>query len=150
MSSPTIDAIHEDLGAERLNPGKWRNNLVESVVIGAMGAQNAMSYFKRGCLVITPGDREDVVTAAVEATNEEGKQLAGMVLTDNIKPNSSVIEVVEKASFPVLLAKEDSYEVASRVHNLNVKTRPGDTQKISVIRDIIGANVDVNKILRAL
>jgi hypothetical protein len=40
--------------------------------------------------------------------------------------------------------------VASRVNNLNVKTRPGDTEKISVIRDIIAANVDVNKILKAL
>ena len=42
------------------------------------------------------------------------------------------------------------YEVASRVHNLTVKTRPGDVEKISVIRDIIAENVDVNKILRAL
>jgi BioD-like phosphotransacetylase family protein len=50
----------------------------------------------------------------------------------------------------VLLAAEDSYEVASRVHNLNVKTRPGDTEKISVIRDIIATHVDVNKILCAL
>ena len=32
--------------------------------------------------------------------------------------------------YPVLLAEGDSYEVASRVHDLNVKTRPADTRKI--------------------
>jgi len=48
------------------------------------------------------------------------------------------------------LAKEDSYEVASRVHDLTVKTRPDDTQKISLIRDLIAEHVDVGKILKAL
>jgi BioD-like phosphotransacetylase family protein len=60
------------------------------------------------------------------------------------------LQVIEKAPFPVLLAGEDSYEVASRVHNLNVKTHAVDTEKISVIRDLIATHVDVNKILRAM
>jgi len=44
----------------------------------------------------------------------------------------------------------DIYEVASKVHDLTVKTRPDDTEKISIIRDLIAEHVDVNKILRAL
>jgi BioD-like phosphotransacetylase family protein len=52
--------------------------------------------------------------------------------------------------FPVLLAEEDSYLVASKVHDLTVKTRPDDTQKINLIRDLIAEYVDVNKILKAL
>ncbi len=60
LSRPTVESIQEDLKAERLNSGGQANAIVGSVVIGAMGAQNAISYFKPGCLVITPGDREDV------------------------------------------------------------------------------------------
>jgi BioD-like phosphotransacetylase family protein len=150
LSSPTIDSIQEDLKAERLNKSGRASNLVDSVVIGAMGAQNAISLFKRGCLVITPGDREDIVMAAAVVALDPHQQLAGIVLTENLRPNPAVLRIIEKASFPVLLAAEDSYEVASRVHNLIVKTRPGDTEKISVIRDIIAAHIDVNKILRSL
>lgn len=150
LSSPTIASIQEDLHAERIDRRGPPNSLVRSVVIGAMGAQNAVSHFKPGCLVITPGDREDVIAAATEVAIEEGQQLAGMILTENIQPNANVLRIVEKAPFPVLVAEENSYEVASRVHNMNVKTRPGDTEKISVIRDIIGANIDVEKILNAL
>ena len=115
-----------------------------------MGAQNAITHFKRGCLVITPGDREDIVMAAVVAASDPDQQLSGIILTEKLRPNSALMRLIEKAAFPILLAAEDSYEVASRVHNLIVKTRPGDTEKISVIRDIIAANVDVKKILRAL
>jgi hypothetical protein len=150
LSSPTIESIQEDLRAERLNQSGRANNPVDSVVIGAMGAQNAISLFKRGCLVITPGDREDIIMAAAVVASDPNQQLAGIILTENLRPNPAVLRIIEKAAFPVLLAAEDSYVVASRVHNLIVKTRPGDTEKISVIRDIIAAHVDVNKILCAL
>jgi BioD-like phosphotransacetylase family protein len=147
LSRPTIAAIQEELKAKSLNNSSQFDNMVVSVVIGAMSAQNAESHFKRGTLVITPGDREDIILAAAA---EPGRQLAGMVLTEKIKPANGVLRVIEKASFPVLLAGEDSYEVASQVHNLSVKTRAADTEKISVIRDLIATHVDVNKILRAL
>jgi len=51
---------------------------------------------------------------------------------------------------PVLLTDQDSYEVASAVHDLTVKTRPADAEKISVIRDLIAKNVDLRRILAAL
>jgi BioD-like phosphotransacetylase family protein len=150
LSRPTIESIREDLMAQPLNNCGRVNNMVESVVIGAMGAQNAINYFKRGCLIITPGDREDIVMAAATMAAGHDHQLAGLILTEDLRPGPAVMRVIEKVSFPVLLCQENSYEIASRVHNMTVKTRPADTEKISVIRDIIAAHVDVNKILRAL
>jgi BioD-like phosphotransacetylase family protein len=49
-----------------------------------------------------------------------------------------------------LLAQEDSYAVASKVHDLTVKTRPADVEKIALIRDLIAQNVNVQKILESL
>jgi hypothetical protein len=60
------------------------------------------------------------------------------------------MKVIRAMPIPVLLAKQDSYEVASRVHDLTVKTRPNDAEKISLIRDLIANNVDVKKILDSL
>jgi BioD-like phosphotransacetylase family protein len=150
LSSPSLAAIQEDLQARPLNQSRQYNNLVDNVVIGAMGASNALGLFHRGTLVITPGDREDIILAAAQTAAEPGRPLAGMILTDKLKPVNGALRLIEKVPFPVLLAGEDSYEVASRVHNLIVKTRAADTEKISVIRDLIAGHVDVNKILRAL
>src|SRR4051812_16612982 len=64
LSCPTVELIREELNAELLNQPEHLRGLVEDVIVGAMGAQNAVSYFKPGALLITPGDREDIVLAA--------------------------------------------------------------------------------------
>jgi BioD-like phosphotransacetylase family protein len=150
LCNPTFAAIQAETRACPLNAWQGDDNLIKNVVIGAMGAQTAIGHFKRGTLVITPGDREDIIRAAVASASEEGRCLAGMVLTEKLMPDEGVLGLIEKAPFPVLLSEDDSYEVASRVQNLIVKTRAADTEKISVIRDLIAEHVDVNKILRAL
>jgi BioD-like phosphotransacetylase family protein len=151
LSSPSLNFIRDELQAVLLNSDKQIHNLVDDVVVGAMGVNNAMRFFKRGVLLITPGDREDIILAAGANIGAGGSsQLAGIVLTGGLRPSESVLKVIRSMAFPVLLAKEDSYEVASKVHDLIVKTRPDDTEKISIIRDLIAKYVDVNKILKAL
>ena len=106
------------------------HNLVEDVVVGAMGAQNAIRHFKRGMLLITPGDREDIILAAYTAIDAKSNdRMAGIVLTGGLRPSDSVLKVIRTLPVPVLLAQQDSYEVASTVHDLTVKTRPGDVEK---------------------
>jgi BioD-like phosphotransacetylase family protein len=124
---------------------------VDDVVVGAMGAHNAMDFFKPGVLLITPGDREDIVLAACTSLDAQSdKRMAGIVLTGDLRPSPAVLKVIRVMPIPVLLAKQDSYQVASKVHDLTVKTRPNDAEKISLIRDLIATNVDLKKILDAL
>jgi BioD-like phosphotransacetylase family protein len=119
--------------------------------VGAMGAHNAMRFVTAGVLLITPGDREDIVLAACATIQaQQAEPMAGIVLTGDLRPGPSVLKVIRTMPIPVLLAAEDSYEVASRVHDLTVKTRPGDFEKISLIRDLIARNVNVKRMLEAL
>ena len=153
LSNPTIDLIREDLRAELLNEPSREAllELMDDVVVGAMGAQNAIPFFKRGVLLITPGDREDILLAActsIEAQSEN--TMAGIILTGGLRPSESVLKVIRAMPIPVLLATQDSYRVASKVHDLTVKTRPADAGKISLIRDMIAKSVDVKKILNSL
>jgi BioD-like phosphotransacetylase family protein len=151
LSNPTIDLIREELNAELLNEPPNLHGLVNDVVVGAMGAHNAMSYFRRDALLITPGDREDIILAActsLDAQNDE--KMAGIVLTGNLRPGSELLKVIRAMPIPVLLARQDSYEVASKVHDLTVKTRPTDAEKIALIRNLIGNNVNVHKIVEAI
>ncbi len=151
LSCPTVDSIREDLNAELLSSPDRLNALVEDVVVGAMGAQNAMNYFKRGVLLITPGDREDIILAACTGLDADRQDMmAGMVLTGNLRPNPNLLKVIRGMPIPVLLAAEDSYRVASKVHDITVKTRPADANKISLIRDVVSKNVNLDTILKSL
>ena len=151
LSNPTVDLIREELRAELLNQPPTLDTLVEEVVVGAMGAQNAMQFFKRGTLLITPGDREDILLAAGATTAPHSdEKMAGIVLTGGLRPSESVLKALQTLPIPVLLAKADSYQVASKVHNLTVKTRPTDAKKIALIRDIVAQHINVKKIIDAL
>jgi BioD-like phosphotransacetylase family protein len=153
LANPTVGLIREELGAKLLNEPLPESllGLVDDVVVGAMGAQNAISFFKRGVLLITPGDREDLVLAACTGIDEQSEdKMAGIILTGDLRPSENVLKVIRSMPIPVLLAKQDSYRVASKVHDLTVKTRPGDAEKISLIRNIIAKSVNVEKILKSL
>jgi BioD-like phosphotransacetylase family protein len=147
---PTVDLIRDELHAELLNRPPTLDTLVEDVVVGAMGVHNAMQFFKHGVLLITPGDREDLLLAASAATAHREDKMAGVILTGGLRPGDTVLQAIQSLPVPVLLAKADSYQVASRVHNLTVKTRPTDARKISLIRDIVARHVNVKKIVDSL
>lgn len=151
LSNPTMEIIRDELMAEVLNrPGK-NTNIVEEVVVGAMGVHNTMSSFRPGVMIITPGDREDIILAAATTVIAQPRDcLAGIVLTGGVHPTPDVLKLIQEMPFPVLLAQQGSYIVASTVHDLIVKTRSTDLEKIAVIRDLISAHVDVKKILNSL
>ncbi len=151
LSQPTVGLIREELRAEMLNTPPTLNTLVDDVVVGAMGAQNAMPFFKPGVLLITPGDREDILLAAGATTFPgSAENMAGIVLTGGLRPSPAVIKALQTMPIPILLAKPDSYQVASLVHSLTVKTRPADAKKISLIRDLVAEHVNVKKIIESL
>src|SRR4051794_25969116 len=117
LTSPTIELISEELSAELLNSHEHIHNMVEDVVLGAMGVHNAMSFFKPGVLIITPGDREDILLAAATTRLGSSKDgLSGIILTGDLRPNSNLLKMIKGMGCPVLLAKQSSYDVASRVH----------------------------------
>jgi BioD-like phosphotransacetylase family protein len=151
LSSPTLELVREELNAELLTESKNLRILVEDVVVGAMTAANTIKFFRQGALLITPGDREDIVEAASKSF-ESGRteKIAGIVLTGNLRPGAATMKLIRAMPVPVLLAAPDSYEVAAKVHDLTVKTRPTDAEKISLIRDLIAKHVNVQKIVASL
>lgn len=149
LSKPSVELVQEELDAELLNSSSGIANLVDSVVVGAMGVQNVIKALSPGVLLIASGDREDIIFAIATLARDEGG-LAGIVLTGKAHPSASVLKAIRSLPFPVLLAAEDSYAVASTVHDLIVKTRPNETQKISLIRDLIAEHVAVDRILESL
>jgi hypothetical protein len=147
LTNPTLDQVRDGLKAEMLNNSKQLQNRVNTVVVGSITTANAPSFLPSNALLITPGDGDSQIVAAATTAHAV---LAGIVLTGNVRPGGDVLKLIQEMPFPVLLAREDSYHVASTVHDLTVKTRPNDTEKISLIRDLIAEYVDVNKILKAL
>jgi BioD-like phosphotransacetylase family protein len=149
LSRPTLDLIREELKAEVLNHSVQIHNIASRIVIGAMGAVRAAKLFKPGVVLITPADRDDILRAASEYL-ANGGNLAGIVLSDDIPPSAATLKLARSLPCPVLLSSDDSYQVASKIHDLIVKIRPDDTEKIRLVQELIAKHVKLDKILEAL
>ncbi len=150
LSKPTLDLIREELKAEVLAGASRIHNIVQRVVIGSMSPANVGKLLQPDTLLICSADREDTLAAAAETSIRDEGRLAGIILSDDIRPTAAARKLVERFNCPVLFAPADSYTVASTVHDLTVKTRPDDIQKIGLIQDIVARHVNLDRILKAL
>ncbi|HEX7472571.1 MAG TPA: AAA family ATPase [Candidatus Limnocylindrales bacterium] len=78
----------------------------------------------------------------------EGAAL-GLVLTGGYRPRPAVIDAIRRADLFATLVADDTYRVASEVHDLLVKTHPADREKIELIKDLVAGHLDIDRILAA-
>ncbi len=152
LSSPNLHQVAERINGSWLHEEKDQNwKRVNTIIIGAMTAAGILDTLTPGALIITPGDREDIIMAVISyASSPEAHEIAGIVLTRGIVPHHTLRELIAKSRIPVLLAEEDSYNVASRIHSMTVKTQPEDRDKIPVIKNMIQENVDLELLANSL
>jgi BioD-like phosphotransacetylase family protein len=100
-----------------------------------------------GTLVIVPGDRDDAILRLTSSHAANGGPAVGLVLTGGYRPSQTVIDEIRWADLFATLVAEDTYEVASEVHDLLVKTHAADIDKIAMIKALVAEHLDVDRIL---
>ncbi|HEV8490025.1 MAG TPA: AAA family ATPase [Candidatus Limnocylindrales bacterium] len=104
----------------------------------------------------TVSEASRIAAIAAEATNErtasvDGHEGAavGLVLTGGYRPRPPVLAAIRQADLFATLVAEDTYSVASEVHDLLVKTHAADHEKIELIKRLVADYLDVDRILAA-
>ena len=144
------------------------DRVIDGVAIGAMEPGHMLERVGPKTLVIVPGDREDVIltlttahlmgaprgAAADELTrptlgldDRHAGAAIGLVLTGGYRPRKAVLEAIRRADLFATLVPDDTYTVASEVHDLLVKTHAADHEKIEMIKELVASNLDIDRIL---
>ncbi len=153
LSYPTIKQIVEETDFEVLCGKAALENHVSKIIVGAMKPSDALKYIVDDSLLITPSDRDDMIMTALGCyrdTNKTRPKASGIVLSGDIRPEEPVISLLEKSGIPVLLAKTDTYTTASYIHDLTVKIRPQDIDKINTAVRLIKDYVGLDSILKGI
>jgi len=153
LANATLGQICKTTRGQFINGKTKSRRRVQKVVIGAMNSGHAMEHFKPGTLIITPGDREDVILAALSSStlsDNDGHAIAGLVLSGDLVPNSPIMELLKNSDVPTIASPLDSYTVASSIHSMTVKTLPGDVEKIDKIQSLVDRYVEVDRLLAKL
>ncbi len=138
--------------------GRWINGKAQGLrerihrfAIGAMTARGMIDYLQPGSLIITPGDRDDIILSAIASAGISGKKVvSGIILTRDTMPHPKIMELLAQTNIPVIAAAADSYQVAACINKMTIKTQPEDDDKIPVIKKLILENVAIDRIVEAL
>tara|TARA_Y100000814_G_scaffold292486_1_gene271193 strand:+ start:892 stop:1953 length:1062 start_codon:yes stop_codon:yes gene_type:complete len=151
LSSPNLKQIQERVSARLLN----RDDLLptqrfDNIIIGAMTATRFLKSILPNTLLITPGDREDIIIAALShQENVEKGSISGIILTRGFEPSPDLTKRIHNSRIPVIITDSGSYTVASRIYGMTVKTQPEDEDKIPLIKKLVQKNIDLNQIVES-
>ena len=145
LVDPTIKEVVEKLDGQVLFGQEFLNNQAGSFGVGAMQLPNYLTHFKDNSLVITPGDRADIILGALQASvSVNYPKISGIVLTGGIIPEDSILKLIEglKLTLPIVSVSEGTFEVTNKVGNIKSAIYADNTQKI--ITSIAGFEKHVN------
>jgi BioD-like phosphotransacetylase family protein len=134
LKAPTMNQMCQRLDGEFLAGKELGNNQAENIIVGAMAVGNFLRHIRESTLVITPGDREDIILGALSwnlSESSQKNQISGLILTGNQRPAGFVNRVIRKSNVPVFQTRLDSFQTASRVHDMTVKIQVTDQSKIA-------------------
>lgn len=152
LTYPTMEQIMEAVKGKLLYGKKFLKKRVSRILIGAMEPCHAFAYFAPHSLIIVPGDREDIILAAIAGERVLGRdyEIAGMILTGNLLPHEGVLKLLNKSPFPILLSEDDTYTTAKKVHECRVKIRAKDEDKVKEAAQLVKNYVDVDQIVNQI
>ncbi len=147
LSSPRVAEIADQLGAEVLYGANRLDGLVFDYLVAAMQSQHALEWLRENHLVITPGDRADVILSMLQADqSSKYPQLAGLLLSTGFQPELSVAKLIDGLPdpLPILAVPTDTFTTASRMRNMRAHLRAGDSDKIERSIELFDSRVDLD------
>jgi hypothetical protein len=139
-----VSYLAEKLFARVIAGEDGLDRTIRNVFVGAMSvaAARAEPLFSRpDKLIITSGDRSDMILAAMEAGGT-----SCIVLTNNIVPPANVTAKASEQKVPILLVPTDTYATAMQVDDLEPLLTKDDADKIEIITKLVRENVDLKAV----
>jgi len=154
LASPTFGQVAEELDGVILCGKDKLSNRVGQTIVAAMEAKNMAPHLKNHALIISPGDRTDSIMAVLtaQAAAEGALSVAGIVLSDGLRPDQQVMNLLADSGLPVMSCGEDTYSLAARMGELVFKISPCDKDRLRAAMSpgLINKYVDVDEILNCL
>jgi uncharacterized protein len=146
LAGISVTELIEHLGGQLIGQRAWCARTVESLMIGAMGADASLSFFRRRAnkAVITGGDRSDLQLAALETST------SALVLTGNLRPTPLVIDRAEQREVPIILVPDDTLATVDRAERLFGRVRFHQDAKLRRFAEMLDANFAYDRLYESL
>ncbi len=146
LLSVSIGELVHELDGEMLCCASAANELVETLMVGAMGVESALAYFRRGAnkAVITGGDRPDIQIAALETSTR------CLILTGNLRPSPLITGMAEERGVPIIITRHDTLRAIEVVDGFFDKSRFHQAKKVAYFEKLLGSHMDFTAFGKAI
>ena len=148
LEKPSIGDIAQVLNA-RVFSGDQEclNRDVLNYKVAAMQVPHFLDHLEEGDLVITPGDRSDIILASLMAHKSANyPQIAGLLLSGKQDPETQLTRLISglgKPPFAVLGVASDTFTTAINVTQVEAKLGPGNERKIAAALGVVEDSIDL-------
>jgi phosphate acetyltransferase len=149
LGRPTVGEIAEVLGAEVLHGEEQLNRHVYGFTVAAMQLQNFLTRIGRGSLIITPGDRADIIVACLSVVSSSSMEnIAGILLTGGLKPEEPIWNLIRgfPQMVPILSVGDNTFPTAAIVDKIHAAISPDNERKITRALAVFEKNVNVEEL----
>jgi BioD-like phosphotransacetylase family protein len=146
LLSVSVGELTEFLSGTVLCCPDKTDELVEHLMVGAMGVDSALSYFRRkpNKAVITGGDRPDIQLAALETSTK------CVILTGNLRPSPIILGRAEEVGVPMILVRQDTLTAVEVIERFFGKTRFHLDKKVRRFEEMLEDRFDYERLYAAL
>jgi len=153
LSHPTLHEILESLEGKVLFGEENLDNQTGSFGVGAMQLHNYLTHLRDNSLVITPGDRSDIILGALQANlSDNYPAISGIVLTGGILPEPSILKLLEgfETHVPIISVQQGTFETTNSVGNIKSKIYAKSRQKITTSITLFNTHINGELLLERL
>ncbi|MBO4300366.1 MAG: phosphate acetyltransferase, partial [Desulfovibrio sp.] len=135
IGQPTMADVKKGLNAEVLFGANRLDALVGDYLIAAMHVDNVLDYIAKDQLLVTPGDRADILLTAIGSRlSSSMPDIAGVLLTGGLRPSDQVCKFIEGwtgSPLPILMTKHHTYKALMALQAMAAPIEPGNPAKIN-------------------
>lgn len=144
LIAPRISDICEYLDASYLFEGEAKTRRFYSITLCGRSIVNVIDSIRPGCLIITSGDRADIIMATCMAA-QRGIQVAGLLLTGGFKPEDNLLNFCKQAietGLPIIITQEDNFRTSLLLHNYHYEVPLDDTFRIEKVKNYTARHIN--------
>ncbi len=150
LGNPTMKEILETLDGKLLFGQNYLSNQVDHFIVGAMQLRNCLTRLKENTLVVTPGDRGDIIVSMIQANlSKNYPKVAGIVLTGGLEPDEPIIQLIDglQEVIPIVQVQTGTFETVNKVGSIRSKIYFDNQFKIELAVETFEKYIDTNTIL---
>ncbi|UEG50382.1 phosphate acetyltransferase [Ferruginibacter lapsinanis] len=149
LGNPTMREVADAVGGKILFGENQINNQVDNSIVGAMQLRNCLTRLKENTLIVTPGDRADIIVAMLQANlSKNYPKVAGMILTGGLEPEEPILKLMEglESVLPIILVETGTFATVNTVGNIQSRIYATDKNKIDLAISTFEKYVDAKAI----